>query len=92
MWAAVVAEVLDLAAVGTNCIPRKTRANKIDVSFASLRKILFLLHSDQNAQFRFQKLELSNLQVLRFLEGRQVNCVSALVVRDCASQRVAKLL
>jgi len=71
MWAAVVAEVLDLAAVGTNCIPRKTKADKIEVSFASLRKILFLLHTDQNSYLiRFQKLGLSNLQVLRFFAGR----------------------
>jgi hypothetical protein len=46
MWVPVVAEVLGVAAVGTNCIPRKIKANKIEVSFASLRMILSLLHAD----------------------------------------------
>src|SRR5215469_7884330 len=37
MGAPVVAEVLGVVAVGTNCIPRKAKANEIEVSFASLR-------------------------------------------------------
>ena len=43
MWIPVVSEVLGIVAVGTNCIPRKTKANKIEVSLASLRMLLFLL-------------------------------------------------
>jgi len=38
--------VLEIAGVGTNRIPIKTETNKIEVSFASLRVILFLLHAD----------------------------------------------
>src|SRR5215472_11341932 len=37
MWTPVVAEGLGVVVVGTNCIPRKTKANKIEVSFASVR-------------------------------------------------------
>src|SRR5215472_16681772 len=37
MWAPVVAEVFGIVAVGTNCIPRRTKANKMEVSFASSR-------------------------------------------------------
>ena len=37
MWTPVVAEVLGVVELGTNCIPRKTKANKIEVSFASVR-------------------------------------------------------
>src|SRR4029077_3788941 len=55
MWAAVVAEVLDLVAVGTNCIPRKTKADKIEVSFASLRKICsFCIQIKMATQFTFR--------------------------------------
>ena len=37
MWVPVAPEVLGVVAVGTNCIPRKMKANRIEVSFASLR-------------------------------------------------------
>src|SRR5262249_16273794 len=37
MLVPMLAEVLGVVAVRTNCISRKTKANKIEVSFASLR-------------------------------------------------------
>jgi hypothetical protein len=45
MWGPVVAEALGVEAE-TNCIPRKTKADKIEVSAASLRTILLLMFAD----------------------------------------------
>src|SRR5215831_3458200 len=42
----VGAEVLGVAAVETNCIPRKTKLSKIKVSFASRRTISGSLYAD----------------------------------------------
>jgi hypothetical protein len=46
MWTPVATDALGVAGVETNCIPRKTRPSKIEVSFASRCMIFSLLHTD----------------------------------------------
>ena|SRR5215469_4630360 len=41
----LVAEILETAVVGTNCIPRKTKRSKIGINLASLGMILYLMHA-----------------------------------------------